>query len=74
MVQETRYVNKTRIVKKLDQELLIGLRKKTHSFFEAGRTQFNIQLLKWRELFEETSEDHFEMQSRIEKLEALANV
>ena len=74
IVQETRFVNKTRVVKKLDKMSLFQIKKKVNKFMAEGRTEFNVQLLKWQELFEETNDDYYEYQSRVEKLEAMVEL
>lgn len=43
-------------------------------FMSCGRTQFNKQLEKWQEFHEETYEDFYEMQSRMDKLETFVEI
>ena len=50
---------------------MYSLRNKAKKFFEAGRSEFNSQLIKWQEFFEETGEDHHETQNRVQNLESL---
>ena len=41
---------------------------------EQGRTEFHTQFLKWQVLFNETSEDAYEAESRIIRLESIAGL
>ena len=38
---------------------------------ESGRSEFNAQLTKWIELFEETSEDQYDTGTRVQRLESI---
>ena len=46
-----------------------NIKKKTDEFMALGRTEFHKNLEKWQDFFEETSDDFYEMETRLEKLE-----
>lgn len=54
--------------------MLFQLKKKMRAFMEQGRTEFHTQFLKWQVLFNETSEDAYEAESRIIRLESIAGL
>lgn len=46
-----------------------NIKKRTDEFMALGRTEFHRNLEKWQDFFEETQDDFYEMETRIEKLE-----
>ena len=43
-------------------------------FMQQGRTEFNKQLNKWQDFFDETYDDYYEMENRLEKLETFVEI
>ena len=53
---------------------MIMMKKKYREFMSNGRSEFNIQLLKWQQFFEENSEDVSDMQCKMEELVNLCSI
>ena len=54
-----RIVNNVKVVHKVDKVALHKLKQKCFEFMTQGRTEFNKQLNKWQDFFDETHDDHF---------------
>ena len=51
-----------------------NIKKKTDEFMALGRTEFHKNLVKWEDFFEETQDDFYEMESRLERLEPMFEI
>ena len=74
MIHEVKVVNNVKIVHKVDKEAIHKLKQQCFNFMAQGRSEFNRQLGKWQEFFDETHDDHYSMETRLEKLETLVDI
>ena len=74
IIKETKIVNNVARVMKTDKRGMDRMRHEQKYFMSQGRTEFNRQLSKWQDFFDETHDDFFEMESRLEKLETFVEI
>ena len=59
IVQEVTVINNLKLIRKVDKCEIHRLKQKVKTFLANRRTEFNYQLSKWQEFFDETHDDHF---------------
>ena len=56
------YINRVHYVRKFDFRLLRNMQRTAARFMYEGKKEFGVQLKKWEDLFEEATEDIYELQ------------